>query len=332
MIPADVLEWFRGKRCVVTGGTGLIGRQVVDILCGAGAVVRVVSLDELRVDDRVEHVLGDLTEYALCRDVTRRMDCVFHVAGVKGSIEVSRSQQASHFVPTLMFNTNVLEACRLNGVPRVLYTSSIGAYASADDFRESTEEPGTFTQPPMDFAGWAKRMAELQIHAYREQYGLNTFAIVRPSNVYGPGDNFDPRSAMVVPTLLSRIRRGENPVRVWGDGSAVRDFVYSRDVAEGMILALFHGTNSRCVNLGSGEGVSVRQLVETLASFLDFSYEFDVTKPSGYPRRVMDISLARTTLGWSPSTSLADGLRTTWEWFVRHEDEYVNRHNYFARS
>jgi GDP-L-fucose synthase len=303
---------------------------VVDLMCTAGARVRIVYLDRVTVNPGAEHILGDLTEFAFCREVTRGMDCVFHIAGVKGSIDVSRSQQASHFVPTLMFNTNVLEACRINQVPKALYTSSIGAYASADEFREDSEEAGTFTQPPMDFAGWAKRMAELQIHAYKAQHGLENIAIVRPSNVYGPGDNFDPANAMVIPTLLCRILRGENPVKVWGDGSAIRDFVYSRDVAEGMVLALHHGTGGRFVNLGCGRGISIRELVETMASFLEFRYEFDPAKPSGYPKRVMDITRARETLGWVPATPLRDGLQATWAWFIANQDEFTRKHNYFA--
>ena len=284
MLPQEVLNAFKDKKVLVTGGSGLIGRQVVQLLCDAGSRVRIVSLDRVVVDERAEHVLGDLTEFAFCREATRAMDCVFHVAGVKGSLDVSRSMPASHFIPTLMFNTNLLEACRLNQVPKALYTSSIGAYASADEFREDTEEPGNFFAPPMDFAGWAKRMAELQVHAYKVQYGLENFAIVRPSNVYGPGDNFDPENAMVIPTLLHRIRRGENPVLIWGDGSAVRDFVYSRDVAEGMILALHFGTRGRFVNLGCGRGITIRELVETMAGFLDFNYQFDATQAIWLPQ------------------------------------------------
>ena len=131
------------------------------------------------------------------------------------------------------------------------------------------------------FPGWAKRMAEVQIHAYKIQYNMDNFAIVRPCNVYGPGDNFDPSNAMVIPSLMYRIYHKEDPVIVWGDGSAVRDFAYSTDVAEGVILALYHGTRSRYVNLGSGKGYSIKELLETLCSFIPFNYKFDTTKPSG---------------------------------------------------
>ncbi|MBN1359579.1 MAG: NAD-dependent epimerase/dehydratase family protein [Sedimentisphaerales bacterium] len=329
MIDQEILRQFNGRRALVTGGTGLIGRQVVKMLCDAGAEVSIVSLDRVRVSDRAEHIFGDLTNFEFCKDVTYGMDCVCHLAGIKGSAAVSTSMVASHFVPTLMMNTNVLEACLVNDIPKVVYTSSIGAYASTDIFREADYRLDSL---PMDFAGWAKRVAELQIQAYHTQYGRRSFAIVRPSNVYGPGDNFDPQNAMVIPSLMYRIRRGEDPLRVWGDGSAVRDFVFSRDVAEGVLLALHHGTEGGFVNLGSGRECTIRQLVETLNQFLDFRYEFDASKPSGYPKRLMDIERARELIGYDPSTSLLDGLQETWAWYLEHEGEHECKKNYFAEA
>jgi GDP-L-fucose synthase len=327
MIKDAVLRSFSGTNVLVTGGTGLIGRQVVDMMVNAGAHVKIVSLDQISVNDRAEHVIGDLTSLELCKDVTKGMDFVFHIAGIKGSAKVSQTHLASHFVPTMMFNLNVLESARINKVKKVVYTSSIGAYANAEVFKEG--EPGDFHDAPMDFAGWAKRMAELQVHAYKVQHGMENFAIVRPSNVYGPGDNFDPENAMVVPTLMYRVHNKENPVVVWGDGSAVRDIAYSRDVAEGVILAIHHGTKGRYVNLGSGQGYSVRELVETLHSFLGFKYEFDASKPSGFPKRVMDISLAREMIDYNPTTSLLDGLKSTWQWYIDNQGEYLKKKNYF---
>ena len=326
MLNQSVLRSFLGKNVLITGGTGLIGRQVVGTLCDAGAQVRIVSLDELRVHPSAEHLYGDLTDFAFCREITDGMDFVFHVAGIKGSIEVTKSKPASFLIPLLMMNTNVLEACRLNSVQKVLYASSIGAYSSGEMFKESEDPIGE----PMDlFPGWAKRMAEMQVLTYRIQYGLSNFAIVRPCNVYGPGDNFDPDNAMVIPALMHRIYQREDPLRVWGDGSAIRDFAYSEDVANGMILALYHGTDSRFVNLGSGRGYSIRELVETLNSFIPFSYEFDATKSGGFPRRVMDITLAGEMLGYKPRTSLLDGLKRTWEWYIEHQDEHLSKKNYF---
>ncbi|MFC1521982.1 NAD-dependent epimerase/dehydratase family protein [Elusimicrobiota bacterium] len=326
MIKKEVLENFTDKNVMITGGTGLIGRQIVDILCSAGAKVLVVSLDNINIDSRAEHRIMDLCDFPACKAVTKGMDHVFHVAGVKGSIEVTRSKPASFLVPLLMMNTNMLEACRVNNVKKVVYTSSIGAYASAEVFKESQNGDAA----PMDmFPGWAKRMAEMQINAYKIQFNLSNFAVVRPCNVYGPGDNFDPGNAMVIPSLMSRIHRGEDPVLIWGDGSSIRDFAYSRDVAEGVILALHHGTRSSFVNLGSGKGYSIKELVETLNSFIPFNYKFDTAKSSGFPKRVMDISLARESIDYDPATSLPDGLKATWAWFLENQKEYLAKKNYF---
>lgn len=326
MIEEKVLKSFSGKNALVTGGTGLIGRQVVDILCNIGARVKIVSLDRVKVNDQAEHVLGDLTSFEFCQNITKGTDIVFHLAGIKGSVEVTKAKPASFFVPLLMMNTNVLEACRLNKVQKVVYTSSIGVYASAEVLKETENLDG----PPMDmFPGWAKRMAELQIQAYKIQYGMDNFSIVRPGNVYGPGDSFDPNSAMVIPSLMYRIYHNENPVVIWGNGKAIRDFAYSRDVAEGVILALYYGTKSHFVNLGSGKGYSIKELVETLNSFIDFNYKFDTTKSSGFSERVMDISLAKKLIHYNPTTTLLDGLRETWNWYIKNPDEYLRKKNYF---
>jgi GDP-L-fucose synthase len=325
-----VFSCLKNSRILVTGGTGLIGRAIIKILCDNDAEVTSVSLDDLVVDKRAKHVKLDLTHLGNCLDITKDVDYVFHLAGIKGSIEVTKSKPASFFVPLLMFNTNVLEACRINKVTKVVFTSSIGAYPSAEIFKEpEIFDPG-IEQPPMDmFPGWAKRMAEMQILAYKKQYGLDNFAIVRPCNVYGPGDNFDPENAMVVPSLMSRIANGESPLRVWGDGSAVRDFAYSEDVAIGVIQALISGTNDGFVNLGSGVGCSVHELVETLQQIVDFEYEFDTTKPNGFPKRVMDITKARETIGYEPKTTLKEGLQATWDWFMANREEFLKRQNYF---
>ena len=317
---------FLNKKVLITGGTGLIGRQVVKILADAGAKVKVVSLDKLNVDSRAEHIYADLTDLNVCLEVTSGVDYVFHLAGIKGSIEVTKSKPASFLVPLLMFNTNVLEAARRNNVEKLVYTSSIGAYSSSEVFVETQNRDG----PPMDLApGWAKRIAELQISTYHKQYGLN-YSIVRPCNVYGPGDNFDPKNAMVIPSLMMRIHSGENPLKIWGDGNAIRDFAFSRDVAEGVIRALHFGTRGDFVNLGSGKEISIRELVETMQLVMDFDFEFDHSKPSGFPKRVMDMRRAKDWIGFQTKTSLEEGLKETWDWFLAYKDEFRLRKNYFV--
>jgi GDP-L-fucose synthase len=328
MIEKFILDSFNGKNILVTGGTGLIGRQVVTMLCDAGAHVEVISLDKVRIDERASYFYGDLTDFNTCKMVTKGKDFVFHIAGIKGSVEVTKSKPSSFFVPLLMMNTNILEACRINNVEKVVYTSSVGAYSSAEVFKEDENLDG----PPMDmFPGWAKRMAEKQIEAYKIQYGMTNFSIVRPANIYGPGDNFDPNNAMVIPSLMMKIHRGDSPVKIWGDGSAIRDFAYSEDVAHGIIQALYYGTDGTYINLGSGKGVTIRDLVETLQRFIPFTYSFDMVKShNGFPKRVMDISLAQKKIHYDPSTSLREGLEKTWDWFNNNPNEYLNKQNYFS--
>jgi GDP-L-fucose synthase len=249
------------------------------------------------------------------------------VAGIKGSVVVTKEKPASFFVPLLMMNTNMLESARRNKAKKVLYTSSIGAYQSAEIFREDEND---FSQPPMDmFPGWAKRMAELQVEAYRIQYGLDNFAIVRPSNIYGPGDNFDEANAMVIPTLMARVKRGDKPVLIWGDGTAVRDFLHATDCARGIILACMRGTGSKPINLGCGYGITIREMVETLQKVTPFEAFFDISKPSGFPMRVMDGSKAKALIGFEPKLSLFEGLKETWDWFINHDSEHEKKVNYF---
>lgn len=318
----------QSRRVLVTGGSGLIGRQVVKKLSAQGAHVRTVSLDDIVPDGASEHIVGDLTNFDFCLDVVSDVEAVFHLAGIKGSLKVTESRPASFLVPMLQFNTNVLEASRRADIGTLVYTSSIGAYSSAEVFRE---EAG-FSGEPMDtYPGWAKRIAELQIQAYSSEFGSD-WAVVRPCNVYGPGDNFDPANAMVIPSLMMKIKRGDEPVVVWGDGSAVRDFAFSADVADGILLAAEKGTRGSFVNLGSGIGYSVREVVETLQQFLEFEVEFDSSLPSGFPKRIMDISRAREWLGYEPRTSLREGLEETWGWFLENGDEYLKRKNYFVDS
>jgi GDP-L-fucose synthase len=316
----------KGTVCLVTGATGLIGRQVVSRLQAMGKTVVSVSLDEITLPGVSRHVEGDLRDFSLCLELTRNVDEVYHLAGIKGSLEVTKSRPASFLAPMLQLNTNLLEASAQNRVSRLVYTSSIGAYSSAETFREDDGLSGD----PMDtYPGWAKRIAELQVRACAEEYGTN-WAIVRPCNVYGPGDNFDPANAMVIPSLMMKIKRGDNPVVVWGDGTAIRDFAFSGDIADGILLAAEKGTQGSFVNLGSGVGYSVRELVETLQEFIEFDVEFDPSRSSGFPKRVMDISRAQDWLGYEPRTSLREGLETTWAWFLENENEYLKRKNYFV--
>lgn len=323
----ELTNLISNKKIIVTGGTGLIGRQVVDLLSKFNCKITSVSMDKLNLNNNCEYIYGDLTDFSFCKKITKDYDIAIHTAGIKGSVDVTNKKPASFFVPMLLMNTSFLEACRINKLNKIIFTSSIGAYSVNEIFTESDEfDPN----PPMDsFPGWAKRMAEMQIKAYNIQYNINSFSIVRPANVYGPGDNFDPNNAMVIPSLINKILSGDNPVNIWGDGKAIRDFIYSKDVAYGILLSLLNKNNFSYYNLGSGIGITIKELVETLNKILDFNYEYDITKPSGAPKRIMNINKSKKELNFMPQTSLLDGLTETINWFKKNKQDYLQKQNYF---
>lgn len=323
---------FRGKDVLVAGGSGLIGRPLVELLVEEGANVRVVSLDDpSRCPPNAKFCRADLTRPDNCADACRDMDYVFNLVGVKGSPAMTAKKPASFFVPIILSNTCMMEAARRCGAAGYLYASSIGVYAPADVMRED-DVWKAFPSDRDRFAGWAKRMGELQAEAYRIEHGWDRSRIVRPANVYGAYDNFDPENAMVIPSLIRRAVDGENPLSVWGDGSPVRDFIHARDVARGMMLVMEKGTPEP-VNLGCGEGVSIRELVEVLAGLLEPRPEikWDPSKPKGDATRLLDISRAKA-LGFETTVSLEEGLRETMAWYRGNKDEIDKRYNVFIEG
>ena len=323
------MAFYSGKIVLVTGGTGLIGRPLVELLLGERARVRVASLDDPMLAPKgVDFRRADLREFSQCMEVVAGCDVVFHLAGVKGSPAMTAQRPASFFVPTLTFNTNMMEAARRQGVERYLFTSSIGVYSPAEVFHED-DVWKTFPSPNDRFAGWAKRMGELQAEAYRIEYGWNKISIVRPANVYGQYDNFDPKNAMVIPSLIHRALSGENPLVVWGDGSAVRDFIHARDVARGMMLMVEKGCTEP-VNLGSGKGVTIREIAEAVASLIPgLKIKWDTTKPAGDAKRVMDTGLA-TSIGFKPQIGLCEGIGETLNWYRENRASSSQRYNAFT--
>lgn len=324
------MTFFSGKSVLVTGGTGLIGRPLVDMLLEQGAKVRVVSLDDpSRASKGAEFQRADLRDFSQCLQVCEGMEIVFNLVGVKGSPAMTAQRPASFFVPTITFSINMMEAARRSGVERYMFTSSIGVYEPAEMFVEDSVWK-TFPSPNDRFAGWAKRMGELQAEAYKIEYGWDKISIVRPANVYGPYDNFDPANAMVIPSLIKRAVDGENPLTVWGNGSPIRDFIHARDVARGMMLVVEQGYNQP-VNLGSGTGVSIRSIAEAVSRLVPGGCElvWDETKPSGDAKRLMDTSRAKS-IGFEPQTSLDDGIRETLEWYVANHAAADQRYNAFT--
>jgi GDP-L-fucose synthase len=323
---------YKGKKVLVTGGTGLIGIPLVEMLIEQGADVTIASLDDpSRAHPKAKFHRVNLMNFDNCVKVCTGMDFVFHLAGIKGSPAMTAKKPASFFVPTITFNTNMMEAARQCGAKRYLFTSTIGVYGPAEVFRED-DVWKTFPSENDKFAGWAKRMGELQAEAYKIEYGWNDIVIVRPANVYGPYDNFDPNNAMVIPSLIKRALDGENPLVVWGDGSPVRDFIHARDVARGMLLAL-QKAPGQIINLGSGTGSSIREIVDIIINNMENKPEviWDTSKPSGDKKRLMDISRAKA-IGFKPTISLEEGIKEVMQWYQENKHRISKRYNVFTES
>ena len=228
---------YSNKNVLVAGGSGLIGRQLVRLLKDEGAHVKVVdkkvSLD-IASDESIEDIQRDLTTMNNCMEACHDMDYVFNLMCIKGSPKAMKERPASHLVPMLQFNTNLMEAARSCKVSKYLYTSSVAVYEPKEMFSED-DVWVTFPSPNDRFAGWAKRIGELQAESYEIEYEWEGISIVRPGNTYGPHDDFDSDGAMVVPSLIKKILSGKEQISLWGDGSNVRDFTHCRDVAKGMM-------------------------------------------------------------------------------------------------
>ena len=314
---------FAGKNVLIAGGAGLIGRQLIGLLLEEGAIV---SVADIRTPDNefLEKVLFnklDLTNYENCVLACTNIDYVFNLLCVKGSPKVMKERPASYFVPQILFNTNLLEAAYKCGVKKYLYTSSVGVYHPAELLKED-DVWKTFPSPNDVFAGWAKRMGELQTRAYKIQYGWNDISIVRPANTYGPFDDFDSDAAMVVPSLVKKALLSKGKLEVWGDGTDIRDFIHCKDVARGILLVMKKSPGPEFpVNLGSGEGCSIKKLVDTIIKNTDRDLEivWNTNNVTGDKRRVFDTTRAES-IGFKPEISLEDGIKDVMGWYSKNRD------------
>lgn len=322
-------NFWRGQKVLVAGGTGLIGIQLSKFLVEKGARLRIASLDEAaRSHPEAEFMRLDLTSLDNCRLACRGQEFVFNLLGVKASPAVAAARPASHSYPTIMMEHALLEAARLEEAGGFLMTSSIAVYAQAEVFHEDSVW-STMPSPNDWFAGWAKRAGELQIEAYRIEYGWKNLSIVRPANVYGPWDNFDSENAMVVPSLIKRALSGRPELVAWGDGRTVRDFIHARDVARGMMMVAENGCEQP-VNLGSGRGYCIKELVDGIVANVapPPTVTWDKSKPGGDHKRVMDVSRA-AALGFKPFISLEDGLKEVMDWYQSHRAASGDRYDIF---
>jgi len=294
---------FKDKNILVTGANGMIGRALVKLL-------EKESPKNITTADLPEYDLRSRTD---CSFLCHGQDYVFHLAGIKGSPQRCMESPASFSVPMIQFNANMIEAAYEENVEWFLYTSSVGVYHPAEVFIED-DVWSTFPSENDWYAGWAKRIGEMNVEAYMKEYKWDKCSVVRPANVYGPNDNFG-KWSMVVPSLIKKAMENE-VLSVWGDGSPIRDLIYADDVARGMIHMVKNKVTEP-VNLGSGTGVTIKQIADIVANYFNIDIEWDITKPMGDMKRLMSTERAES-YGFSPKVSLENGIIKTIQWYKEY--------------
>src|SRR5213082_1365067 len=287
-------DFWRGRRIVVTGGAGFLGSRVVAQLRERGAtnvfVPRSADLD-LRVREN-------------SRRAVEGADLVIHLAATVGGIGFNRENPGTLFYDNLIMGAQLMEEARLSGVRKFVAVGTVCAYPKFTPvpFREEDLWEGYPEETNAPY-GLAKKMLLVQAQAYRQQYGFDAIYLL-PVNLYGPGDNFDPRSSHVIPALIRKCIEardsGAESIEVWGTGSATREFLYVDDCARGIVLAAERYENADPVNLGSSTEISIKDLVTLIAKITGFQGKlvWDATKPDGQPRRKLNVERARREFGF----------------------------------
>lgn len=307
------MSFWTEKRFTVTGGAGFLGSFVVDALKARGADVFVPRSAEYDLREK-QGVLDLLNE--------AKPDVIVHLAAVVGGIGANRLHPADFLYANLMMGVQLMHEAYLQNIQKFVTIGTVCAYPkftpvpfSEDDLWSGYPEE---TNAPY---GLAKKMLLVQGQAYRQQYGFNSIYLL-PTNLYGPRDNFNPESSHVIPALIRKCveskERGDDKIIAWGTGSPTREFLYSEDAAEGILLATERYNGDAPVNLGSGMEISIRELTETIAELTGFQGEivWDSEKPDGQPRRSLDTSRAKELFGFEAQTGFREGLKQTVDWYI----------------
>jgi GDP-L-fucose synthase len=246
---------------------------------------------------------------------------VIHLAAVVGGIGAMRANPGRFFYENAILGIQLMEQARLAGVEKFVAIGTVCSYPKFTPvpFREDDLWNGYPEETNAPY-GLAKKMLLVQGQAYREQYGFNAIHLI-PVNLYGPGDNFDPATSHVIPALIKKCidarEAGDSAIEVWGTGTASREFIYVDDAADGIVLASEHYDRPEPVNLGIGEEISIRDLVELIARLTGYGGEirWDTSKPDGQPRRMLSTDRARDAFGFVAKIRLLDGLSETIRWY-----------------
>jgi len=306
-------------KALVTGGTGFVGRHIVEALLKAGAKVRVpVHVRPLPFKDAgIEEVRSDLTRQEDCLKACDGMQYVFHAAGAVAAAAVTAGNPMAAITANLVLNAQMLQAAWTAGTERFLLFGSSTGYPVADHPVKEEEFWSGPTHPSYFGYGWMRRYLE-RLAEFVASKSRVKIALVRPSAVYGRHDNFDMHAGHVIPMLIRKAVERLNPYEVWGTGEEVRDFLHITDLAAGCLLMLEKNAACDPVNIGYGKAVTVREIVATIlkaAGYADARVVFNSDRPTAIPKRMVDISKARRLLGFAPSVSLEEGLADTVTWY-----------------
>jgi len=305
-----------GRRVMVTGGAGFLGRMIVEGLQRRGAASVFVPRSR-------EYDLRDPAAIARVLDVARP-DLVIHAAAVVGGIGANQEHPGQFFYENAIMGIQLIEAARRAGVEKTVVVGTVCSYPkfTPTPFSEDSLWDGYPEETNAPY-GLAKKMLLVQLQAYRQEYGMRG-AFLLPANLYGPGDNFDPASSHVIPALIRKMvlarEAGAAEVEVWGTGNASREFLYVKDAAEGILLAAERYDDPDPVNLGTGSEITIRDLAETIARVTGFRgrLAWDPSKPDGQPRRRLDTTRAEERFGFRAATSFEAGLEETVAWYRAH--------------
>ncbi len=306
-------NYFENKKILLTGGAGFVGRHVRAVLLKHGADKKNITVP--RSKDY------DLRKEDVCNKLTRGIDIVVHLAGNVGGIGYNRENPASLFYDNMTMGVNLIEAARVHKVKKFVQVGTICAYPKFTPipFKESDLWNGYPEETNAPY-GIAKKALLVMLQSYRQQYNFNGIYLL-PVNIYGPGDNFDPKSSHVIAALIKKIhdakKSGAKEIIVWGDGSATREFFFVEDAARAIVLATEKYDGSEPVNIGAGFEISIKELVEKLVQLMDFQgiVVWDKTKPNGQPRRMLDVHRAQEEFGFKAGISFDEGLKKTIEWY-----------------
>jgi len=306
---------MNNKRITITGGKGFLGKHLIKAFRNHGH-------ENITVADLPDYNLIDLGDVRRLYEETRP-DIVVHLAAKVGGIGFNRENPGSLFYDNIMMGVQLIHEGYLRKIDKFVALGTICAYPKFTPvpFREDDLWNGYPEETNAPY-GLAKKMMLVQSQAYRQQYGFNSIFLL-PVNLYGPGDNFEPRSSHVIPALIKKCVdariRGEKEIVVWGSGQATREFFYVEDAAEAIVLATERYNKSEPVNIGAGFEISIRDLVELIVELTGFKgrIAWDATQPDGQPRRMLDTTKAFTELGFRAATDFREGLRKTISWYER---------------